>query len=102
MPPGRVACLRTVSWTFVYLMVGLKLPIAALLYLVWWAVHQTPEVEGQGGDGNVRPRHPRPSRPSRRRPRGPHGGGDSGLAAPPRVRRTARLQVAARHRELTK
>ena len=88
------------GWTFVYLMVALKIPIFALLYLVWWAVHQTPETEGTGGGGNVRPRHPRPRRP-RRRPRGPHGGGDSALGAPPRVRHTARpLTVAARHREL--
>jgi hypothetical protein len=88
------------SWTFVYLMVGLKIPIAALLYIVWWAIHQTPETEDAGDGGTTRPRHPRPTRP-RRRPRGPHGGGDSALATPPRVRHAPRtLTVAARHREL--
>jgi len=88
------------SWTFVYLMVGLKIPIAALLYIVWWAIHQTPETEGTGDGGTSRPRHPRPTRP-RRRPRGPHGGGDSAVASPPRVRHApGPLTVAARHREL--
>jgi len=89
------------SWTFVYLMLGLKIPIFALLYLVWWAIHQTPDAESTGDGGTTRPRHPRPSRPRRPRPRGPHGGGDSAVASPPRVRRRApALQVAARHRQL--
>jgi len=88
------------SWTFVYLMVGLKIPIAALLYIVWWAIHQTPETEATGDGGTSKPRHPRPTRP-RRRPRGPHGGGDSAVASPPRVRHApGPLTVAARHREL--
>src|SRR4051794_18932499 len=88
------------SWTFVYLMVGLKIPIFALLYIVWWAIHATPETEGTGDGGISRPRHPRPSRP-RRRPRGPHGGSDSALASPPRVRHAAGpLPGAARPREL--
>src|SRR3954467_15026290 len=95
MTPGRVACRRTVSWTFVYLMVGLKIPIAALLYLVWWAIHQVPETAepGAGEDGTRRPRHPRPPLPRRPRhpraplprpprpPRGPHG---LAVPAPPR------------------
>ena len=55
-------------------MVGLKIPIAALLYLVWWAIHQVPETEsGAGEGGNRRPRHPRPPLPRRPRPRGAHG-----------------------------
>jgi hypothetical protein len=64
-----------VSWTFVYLMVGLKIPIAALLYLVWWAIHQVPETaEGGAGNGGMRkPRHPRPPLPRRPRPRGACG-----------------------------
>ena len=87
------------SWTFLYLMLGLKIPIFALLYLVWWAIHQTPETEGSNDGGNLRPRHPRPSLPRRPRGRGPHGG--SSVATPPRVRRaTGPLTVAARHRQL--
>ena len=56
-------------------MVGLKIPIAALLYLVWWAIHQTPETAepGIGDGGSRRPRHPRPPLPRRPRPRGAHG-----------------------------
>jgi hypothetical protein len=66
-----------VDAAFVFLMVGLKLPIAALLYIVWWAIHATPETEDQddGGTKVLRPsspRHPRDRRPRPRR-RGPHG-----------------------------
>jgi hypothetical protein len=90
-----------VSWTFVYLMVGLKIPIAALLWLVWWAVHQAPEPSGESGDGGSRrDRHPRPPLPGRPRRRGPHG---SPIAAPPpaRIRITvARAGAAARHQRL--
>ena len=64
------------GWTFVYLMVVLKIPIALLLYIVWWAVHQVPddETEQQHGDGGARrtvaparaaPAQPAP-RPARR------------------------------------
>jgi len=52
------------GWTFLWLMLGLKIPIAALLYLVWWAIHQTPETaEPRAGEdgGSRKPRHPRPS-----------------------------------------
>lgn len=71
--------------TFIFLMVVLKLPILALLYLVWWAVRAQPEVESDADDdgGTKRPVHPRPTRPRRPR-RGPHG--DPPLPAPPRSR----------------
>jgi hypothetical protein len=71
---------------FIFLMLVLKLPIVALLYLVWWAIHATPEAQDTGadGDGGVRkPRHPRPPRPRRPR-RGPHA--DPVAPPPPRVR----------------
>jgi hypothetical protein len=77
------------AWTFIWLMVCLKIPIVALFLIVRWAVRQTPET-AEGHDGGIgprpRPRHPhRPrSRPRRPRLRGPHG---SPLPAPPaRVR----------------
>jgi hypothetical protein len=79
-----------VDWTFVYLMVGLKLPILALLWIVWWAVHDQPEAEGEddeqgGGDGGVKRPHPHPRQPFPRHPRrGPHG--DPPLPSPPRTR----------------
>jgi hypothetical protein len=30
-------------WPIFFLAVILKIPVAGLLYLVWWAIHQTPE-----------------------------------------------------------
>ncbi len=63
------------TWTFIYLMLILKLPIAGLLWLVWWAVHQeVDEPVGRDDDGGGRPRrhHDRPPLPRRPR-RGPHG-----------------------------
>jgi hypothetical protein len=77
------------GWTFVYLMLILKLPIAGLLWLVWWAVHQEdtqeePVVKGDDG-GTRKPRpHPRPPLPRRPR-RGPHG---APAPAPPARTRT--------------
>ncbi|MDQ3675684.1 MAG: hypothetical protein M3401_02600, partial [Actinomycetota bacterium] len=65
------------SATFIFIMVVLKLPIALLLYIVWWAVKATPENEAppvdEDGGTKTRPRpHPRPRRPRPPR-RGPHG-----------------------------
>jgi hypothetical protein len=87
------------GWTFLYLMVFLKLPILALLYLVWWAIHQTPEQpggEGGGDDGGSRkPRHPRPPlRPLPRR--GPHRGSPA-PRTPARVRAVSRSRRSAAH-----
>jgi hypothetical protein len=65
-------------WTFIWLMVLLKIPIVALFLIVRWAVRQTPETE-PGLDGGIGPRplplHPRHPRSKRPRPprRGPHG-----------------------------
>lgn len=77
------------DWTFLYLMVFLKLPIVALLLLIWWAIRQNPAAnddEGGGEDdgGTKRPRHPRPPlQPLPRR--GPHHGARP-PAPPPRTR----------------
>ena len=78
------------GWTFVYLMLFLKLPILALLGIVWWAIRQAPDPYEQpsGDDGGINrlphPRRPFPRPPSPRR--GPHG--TPAPAAPPRVRST--------------
>jgi len=61
-------------WPIFFLAVILKIPVAGLLYLVWWAVHQTPEIEEAppGADDHefrrwrLQPRGPRDPR------RGPH------------------------------
>ena len=81
------------DWTFVYLMVALKIPIAALLWLVWWAVRAEPEVEaatsGEDEDGGSRVERPHPRVPRDPRPRrGPHG--DPPARAPERMRRPHR------------
>ena len=74
---------------FLWMFVVLKIPIAALLWLVWWAVKEPePPVEVDEGEGGskrpTRPHGPKPSRPPRR---GPHEGAP--LPSPPRVRASA-------------
>ncbi|HEY7933118.1 MAG TPA: hypothetical protein VID48_04765 [Solirubrobacteraceae bacterium] len=86
------------AWTFIWLMIILKIPILALFLIVRWAVRQTPE-PAQGEDGGIgprsRPRHPRPRLPRNPR-RGPHRHA-SALASPPRVRSVlARARSASR------
>jgi hypothetical protein len=90
------------TWGFLWLMLALKIPICGLLYIVWWAVHQTDEAEntpdGEGGTKRpIHPRDPRPVHPRGRLPRLPRRGGHSAPAPlpPPRVR-----SVVARAREL--
>jgi hypothetical protein len=78
-------------------MLALKIPLAGLIYLVWWAIHQEPdEASSQDDDGGIKrdPRHPR--KPFPRHPRrGPHG--DPAPLAPPRVRVTrARIRTLER------
>jgi hypothetical protein len=78
------------AWTFIWLMVLLKIPIGGLFWLVWWAIHKTDEepVDAHDEDGGSKvdrnrhrlPRSPRPVRPRR----GPHTGAPP--PAPPRTR----------------
>ena len=74
------------EWGFIWLMFALKIPIIALLCLVWWAIKQEVRPEEDRSDGGIgdrpRPRHPRVPR---RRPRGPHGE-PAPLPSPARVR----------------
>jgi hypothetical protein len=58
---------------FVWMMLALKVPIAALLYLVWWASRSPEAAEPEQRDWQPRrpPEHPRPHRPRPPR-RGPH------------------------------
>ena len=78
------------TWGLLWLMLALKLPLAALIYIVWWAIKQEPEQPGStddGGGGGIKRlphgRHPRPPFPRRPR-RGPHG--DPAHRPPARVR----------------
>jgi hypothetical protein len=78
------------------MMVALKIPVAALLWLVWYASKE-PETEedraDDGGSGFRRDLHPRP-RPPRPPRRGPHG--EPAPRAPARVRARARRLAPAR------
>ena len=75
------------TWGFLWIMLALKLPLAALIYIVWWAIKQEPEDESSSDDdgGINRRRRPHPRQPFPRRPRrGPHG--DPAAHPPARVR----------------
>lgn len=73
---------------YLWFTVALKIPLAALVVAVWWAIRQEPDDDtAQDEDGGVRrpdaghpSRHPFPRQPRR----GPHG--DPAPPAPPRVR----------------
>jgi hypothetical protein len=76
-----------VTWGFLWIMLALKIPLIALIYLVWWAIKQEPEEETQSrdDDGGIKPRRIHPRRPFPRHPRrGPHG--DPAPRPPARVR----------------
>jgi hypothetical protein len=78
------------AWTFLWLMLFLKIPIVALFLIVRWAVRQTPETASPGEDGGIGPRlGPRhPHRPRRKPPRLPRRGahGEPAPLPPARVR----------------
>jgi hypothetical protein len=67
-------------WELIFIMVILKIPIAYLCYVVWYAIKAEPR--GRGGPAGVRvlPDSPPPNsydrfrRRTRRRPPRPHGG----------------------------
>ncbi|HEX4564563.1 MAG TPA: hypothetical protein VH115_08920 [Solirubrobacteraceae bacterium] len=88
------------AWLFLWLMLGLKIPLVALFLIVRWAVRQAPEA-APGSDGGIgppltprHPHHPR-SRPPRPPRRGPHG--EPPVSSPARVRAFAgRKRLPAR------
>ncbi|HEX8121375.1 MAG TPA: hypothetical protein VF549_08940 [Solirubrobacteraceae bacterium] len=82
-------------WGFLWIMLALKIPLAMLLYIVWYAIKAVPDPAAEDGrDGGIgNPRHPRKPGPAAPRRRGPHG--DPVLPAPPRTRTPAK----ARERE---
>lgn len=78
--PGTIAL---VDWTFIYLMFVLKIPIIGLLWIVWWAIHQTEDEEqAEGGDGGT----PRPEGPRRPSPPVPRRAAHREPAPPPPAR----------------
>ena len=84
------------TWGFLWLMLALKIPLAALIYIVWWAIKQEPErgpssrrwttAASSASRRAIRrkpfPRHPR---------RGPHG--DPARPAGARAHRRARART---------
>ena len=73
-------------WGVFWLAVILKIPIVALLTIVWWAVREPPVPEAEqddGSGGSRRDPHPR-NRPPHLPRRGPHG--DPLPFPPPRTR----------------
>jgi hypothetical protein len=75
------------AWGFVWLAVALKIPIFALLWLVWWAIKDPPLAEAGDDGGGSADRDPRPhprGRPPHPPRRGPHGA--PGPVSPARVR----------------
>jgi hypothetical protein len=90
------------TWTFIWLMVILKVPIVALFLIVRWAVRQTPETEPGSSDGGIGPR-PTPLHPHRaggggsRLPRAPRRGlhGDPAPTSPARMRTLVQRQRQA-------
>lgn len=96
---GVVRSLPVDTWTFIWLMVFLKIPIVALLLLVRWAVRAVPEPapEESGGIGSDsrRPRHPRPTLP--RLPRRDPGCGGCAPQSPPRTRTVLARARPVRH-----
>jgi hypothetical protein len=88
------------TWTFIWLLVLLKIPIVALFMIVRWAIGQTPDTEA-GQDGGIgprplplHPRHPRPTLPRLPR-RGPHA--SPSPSSPRRVRAITAHQRLAHH-----
>src|SRR3954471_6099528 len=81
-----------------WLALALKVPIVALLYLVWWAIKDPPvaAVDDDGGSPDRDPRpHPRdrPPHPPRRRPHAPAGARPARPAGACRARPRARRQA---------
>ncbi len=74
------------TWGFLWIMLALKIPLIALIVLVWWAVRSKPEEPPTSDDdGGIKREQPHPPRPFPRRPRrGPHG--DPPPVSPARMR----------------
>ena len=41
------------AWGIVWLAIALKVPIIALLYLVWWAIKAEPVIGAEGDEAHV-------------------------------------------------
>ncbi len=80
------------TWGFLWLMLALKIPLIALICIVWWAIKQEPEqAPSSDEDGGVKRSRPHPPKPFPRHPRrGPHG---APAPTPPARVRTVRARA---------
>jgi hypothetical protein len=80
-----------------FMVMILKIPIFAGMYLVWYAIKAEPEVEESAGEGDHSFRRWRrePKRPSGPRRGGPHAGGAHALPDCPPAGRTHPLHQPA-------
>ena len=85
------------TWGFLWIMLALKVPLIALILIVWWAIRSKPEEPpSSDDDGGIRREHSHRPRPFPRHPRrGPHGGHPP--AAPRRVRTVKARARALEH-----
>jgi len=60
-------------WELIFMMLVLKIPIAYLCWIVWWAIKAEPEVGTEGGNEGLAWQPWRPQRGPRPRRGGPHG-----------------------------
>ena len=74
------------TWGFLWLMLALKIPLIALICIVWWAIKQEPEEsQSSDDDGGIKRHRHHPRKPFPHQPRrGPHG--DPPPLSPARVR----------------
>jgi hypothetical protein len=56
------------GWSLVFMLVVLKIPMIAAIFLIWYAIKQEPAPDEEADGGRRDPRHfgPRPPRPPRR------------------------------------
>lgn len=82
------------GWTLFFMLVVLKIPLAAALYIIWYAIKAEPvpddgESDTERGPKRKPPPHPRPPR------RGPAGGGACHSSPCPQVRRKPLVRAAS-------
>jgi hypothetical protein len=70
------------GWTLFFMLVILKIPLAAALYLIWWSVKEEPASEEDRSDEDRGPRRNLPPFPRWPR-RDPAGGGECRAAPCP-------------------
>ena len=83
-----------VTWGFIWLMFALKIPLIALLWLVWWAVHAHPQVHYAARRRRRRRDQAGPTRTGASRSRDARGAARTARPPPRRPRALAHWSVA--------